>query len=249
MYYGNPNIISLQDPEKTWNSNYQAVWHLNNNPTGVTVDSTSHGHNGTSHGGMTQSDLVDGKIGKCLNFDGSDDFISLSSALEGQSGTIEAWIYANAGGEYRGIITKGQSYSNNAYFMFLISGNSVGFYSRAIGYGEANVVHGNTNVLSAWHHAVGISDGSKWSVYVDGNLESLTVIGGSNDGEWFSDFTGDTYTIGALNRPSYWGAFDGYIDEVRVSNAFESQSWVSTLYRNQNDPSSFMTFGLEEQGP
>jgi hypothetical protein len=249
LYYGNPNSINQSYPQKTWNSNYKGVWHLNNDPTGKILDSTINGNYGLSHGGMTHSDLIDGKTGKCLNFDGSDDFISLSSALVGQSGSIEAWIYANTGGEYRCILTKGQSYSQNSYFMFCVQGNGAGLYSRAVESGSANVVRGDTNVLSSWHHVVGISDGATWSLYVDGHLESLTVISGSNDGEWFNGFSGDTYSIGALNRPTYRGCFDGYIDEVRLSSAIESQEWISALYHNQNDPSSFSTFGPEVPGP
>ncbi|HVQ01207.1 MAG TPA: DUF2341 domain-containing protein [Candidatus Thermoplasmatota archaeon] len=248
VYYGNPDAVDQSYPQKTWNSHYQGVWHLNNDPTGKILDSTINDNYGTNHGGMIQSDLVDGKIGKCLNFDGSDDFISLSSSLKGQSGTIEAWIYLNTPSDYQCIVTKGQSDSNSAYFMFCCPGDAAGFYSRAVGSGAANVVGGDTKILSAWHHVVGISDGNIWSVYVDGHLESLTVIGGSNNGEWFDDFTGDTYTIGGLNRPSYWGPFDGYIDEVRVSNALENQDWVTALFRNQNDPSSFSTFGPEVPG-
>ena len=249
LYYGNPECANQQRPEKTWNTNFKAVWHLNNNPTGTILDSTLNHNYGTSHGGMTQSDLIDGKIGKCLHFDGSDDFIALSYALVGQSGTIEAWINTNTEGEYKGILTKGQSYSNNAYFMFCILENGVGFYSRAVGYGEANKVRSNTNVLSTWHHVVGISSGSLWSVYVDGQLESLVVTGGSNNGEWFNSFTGDTYSIGALNRPGNGGFFNGYIDEIRVSSSIENLSWISTEFNNQNNPSNFLAIGPEESGP
>ena len=249
MYYGNPTCINQQYPERTWNSHFNAVWHLNNNPSGTILDSTANSNDGASYGGMTLSDLVDGKTGKCLEFDGSDDYISLLSALNGQSGTIEAWIDV-AGGENRCILTKGQSFSNDAYFMFLVSSNeNVGFYSRAIGYGAGNVVYGNTDVGSGWHHVVGISNGNVWSVYVDGNLESLSIISGSNNGEWFSDFSGDTYSIGVLDRPDYYSFYGGFIDEVRVSNIIENQQWISTSYNNQNDPTVFLIIGPEEPGP
>jgi hypothetical protein len=245
MYYGNPNCGNQQHVENTWISDFQAVWHMNNDPTNSILDSTANHNDGISQGGMIHSDLVTGKVGKCLNFDGRDDFIALSSILNGQSGTIEAWIYANAGGDYRCILTKGQSFSNDAYFMFCIHGNTGGFYSRAIGYDAGNIVCGNVNVLNAWHQVVGISDGNKWFVYIDGRLQSPIISGGYNDGEWFDSFTGDTYSIGALNRPTYRGPFDGYIDEVRVSSAIESPSWILTEYNNQNNPSRFYSIGSE----
>jgi hypothetical protein len=250
LYYGNLNTIDQSYPQKTWDSQYKGVWHLNNDPTGKIVDSTINDVYGLCHGGMTQSDLVDGKIWKCLEFDGNNDFVSLQSALNGQSGTLEAWINLSGGGHEQCILTKGQSYSDSTYFMFLVSpDNRVGFYSRAVGYGGANKVYGDTDISSGWHHVVGISEGSTWSVYVDGSLESLSVEGGSNNGEWFNSFSGDTYSIGILDRPHYFGIFDGSIDEVRVSNAIDTPQWVSTLYNNQNNPSDFLNIGPEEPGP
>ena len=43
--------------------------------------------------------------------------------------------------------------------------------------------------------------------------------------------------------------FNGIIDEVRISNSITSFDWVSTEYNNQNDPSSFLSFGPKETGP
>jgi hypothetical protein len=103
-------------------------------------------------------------------------------------------------------------------------------------------------VISGWHHVVGISDGNAWSVFIDGQLESVTVMEGYNNGEWFNDFSGDTYSIGALDRPSPI-FYQGYIDEVRVSSTIENQQWIFTSYNNQNNPSSFLTFGPEIPGP
>ena len=42
--------------------------------------------------------------------------------------------------------------------------------------------------------------------------------------------------------------FDGTIDEIRISSIARSSRWISTEYNNQNDPSSFLSFGLEEGG-
>ena len=63
MYYGNPNCINQEYPEKVWNNQYNGVWHLNNNPIEGVIDSTLNNNDGTSKGDMTSSDLVIGKIG------------------------------------------------------------------------------------------------------------------------------------------------------------------------------------------
>jgi len=62
------------------------------------------------------------------------------------------------------------------------------------------------------------------------------------------------YVNGVLNgtAPSCHSTntfFKCRIDEVRVLNTAVDASWVSTEYNNQNDPSSFLSFGPEETGP
>ncbi len=70
-----------------------AVWHLQNNPAQTIQDSTQYNNDGTSHGGMSSSDLVDGITGKCLDFDGVDDYISVpdSASLRPTDLTLVAW--------------------------------------------------------------------------------------------------------------------------------------------------------------
>jgi hypothetical protein len=42
------------------------------------------------------------------------------------------------------------------------------------------------------------------------------------------------------------GYFEGFIDEVRISNIERSSAWISTSYNTMNDPSIFFSVGLEE---
>jgi hypothetical protein len=64
MYYGNSSCSSQQYPEKVWNNNYKAVWHLNYNPADIIFDSTVNSNDMTSHGLMSSSNLVEGRVGK-----------------------------------------------------------------------------------------------------------------------------------------------------------------------------------------
>jgi len=84
MYYGNGAIsCDPSNPAGVWNSNYKGVWHLEEDPatagTDGIIDSTSNANHGTDNGSMNASDQVDGKIGKALDFDGSDDYLTLST--------------------------------------------------------------------------------------------------------------------------------------------------------------------------
>ena len=42
-------------------------------------------------------------------------------------------------------------------------------------------------------------------------------------------------------------AINGIIDEVRISNIARSPEWISTSYANQNNPSTFLLIGEENQ--
>ncbi|OLS31170.1 MAG: hypothetical protein ThorAB25_04910, partial [Candidatus Thorarchaeota archaeon AB_25] len=81
-------------------------------------------------------------------------------------------------------------------------------------------------------------DGSFVRVYRDGSLL------------YSNPFTGN---IVANNQPFYIGTesdyndyFEGIIDEARISNNAKSLEWVLSEYRNQNDPASFYSIGIEE---
>ncbi|MDI6807350.1 MAG: hypothetical protein QMD14_06150, partial [Candidatus Aenigmarchaeota archaeon] len=58
-----------------------------------------------------------------------------------------------------------------------------------------------------------------------------------------------TGTISTNNLPLKIGdliAFNGIIDEVRISNMARSDKCISTTYNNQNSPSTFYSVGNEE---
>jgi len=62
-----------------WDENFILVNHLSQDPSSYIIDSTSNAYIGTPNGSMTSANLVNGFIGKALNFDGVDDFISIGT--------------------------------------------------------------------------------------------------------------------------------------------------------------------------
>ncbi|GIW59745.1 MAG: hypothetical protein KatS3mg087_0811 [Patescibacteria group bacterium] len=77
MYYGNASASSQQNVSDTWNSNYIAVWQLNEIVTdestaGTHADSTSSGENGTRN----NNDDIAGKIATAQDFDNTADYIN-----------------------------------------------------------------------------------------------------------------------------------------------------------------------------
>src|SRR5205823_5323207 len=69
LYYGNASASSQQSVTATWNSNYKAVWHLKEDPSGSAPQmqdstSTNSGANDlTSNGSMPATAVIPGKIG------------------------------------------------------------------------------------------------------------------------------------------------------------------------------------------
>ena len=87
-----------------WDANFAAVYHMAQDPNGdgagAIKDSTSNENDGTPTGSMTTADLVDGQVGKGIDFDGSDDAIvktSASGSLPDTVGTLEAIMCPSGG--------------------------------------------------------------------------------------------------------------------------------------------------------
>lgn len=40
--------------------------------------------------------------------------------------------------------------------------------------------------------------------------------------------------------------FNGFLDEVRISDIARDASWIKTRYNNVNDPSAFIEVGVEQ---
>src|SRR3989304_9208122 len=72
MYYDNAGASDQQATQATWNSNYGAVWHLNN----TFIDSTSSPISCTNSG---TSAITDEYIGDSRSWDGVDDYINCGS--------------------------------------------------------------------------------------------------------------------------------------------------------------------------
>ncbi|MFW9913818.1 MAG: hypothetical protein ACFFEU_15170, partial [Candidatus Thorarchaeota archaeon] len=113
MVYGDDDLGCQENADGVWDSDFSAVWHLNENPAQPQWDSTyadylphqpqildvtSPDSGGTSSGSMTSNDLVDGVIGGAIDLEGSNDYLDFGNPTELQmSGafTVEAWFYAD----------------------------------------------------------------------------------------------------------------------------------------------------------
>src|SRR5207253_6976528 len=95
---------------------------------------------------------------------------------------------------------------------------------------------------NAMHYVVWTYDNSAHSskVYVDGTLQSTVAYTMSGT---------DSTSTGINAAGGSSGISNGTFDEFRVSNSVRTADWITTEYRNQNAPGSFLTLGAQEVSP
>ncbi|MCH7876528.1 MAG: DUF2341 domain-containing protein, partial [Gemmatimonadetes bacterium] len=250
LFYGNSSISSFQGNVTSngvtgvWDDNYEGIWHLNEDPSGSAPqmqDGTSNNNDGSSNGSMTSGDRVDAKIGKGIDFDGSNDWIQANDSpslnLTGTAFTLTAWVKSTVNqNDDTGIIIKG----TGLYEIHLgVQGSDVG-NTRV--YTTSSTYLSGPTVLSqnVWYYMAGIYNGSTLKLYLNGT-ENATA---NNSGNIRSTAT-YALVIGrrAIGDNRF---FQGVIDEARISGTARSVPWLQTEYNNQNAPASFYAVGAEE---
>ena len=246
IYYGNPTasdyaVGSTYGANNVWSSGFVGVWHLQEDPSGTAPqmkDSSGNGYDGTSQGSMTSGDLIETKIGKGLDLDGSDDYIQTTNPHNYNDFTILTWFKSPDAPDTR------------AYDGIFGGGNRGAYWHHQIGspYMGAAEVEINGNWVNP---TFGALSGNTWY------LLGLTVENGV-----VKSFKGgslvDTISTYAGNNPSAntinfrIGAYSsnedaiGTIDEVWYFNGAKSVEFISTTHNNQNFPSTFYSVGGEE---
>lgn len=238
MYYGNPSASDNQNAGAVWDINFKGVWHLKEDPSGIAPqvsDSTSNNNDGTSNGSMTSSDQVVGQIDGGLDFDGTDDYVSIpnDSSIDPLSSlTLEAWVKpASTANDIALIANKGRDIEANKFSMGLLGPSGCGTPGNYLAYFQFNDQDNNPfNIESCrdiavgeWYHVIGTWNGSETKLYVNGVLKS--------------ENTSASFTRQANARDFYIGAhvivamypFHGVIDEVRLSDTSRSAAWVAAV--------------------
>ncbi|MHA2271974.1 MAG: DUF2341 domain-containing protein [Candidatus Hodarchaeales archaeon] len=236
LYYSNPTIKNQEIPEGVWDSGFAAVWHMPEDPSGTApqiIDSTANANHASSNGGMTLSDQVTGKVDGALDFDGTDDYLSVSGL--GTSGlssmTLSIWIYPTGSYKKAGLLTRSPGNRDNG-LCIETDWNSLCFRLTAMG--SDNVIHTSYPPLDQYTHVVATYDGSHMRLYVDGTLVGVVDATGLIPIEdW------------VLGRSSGNEDHQGILDEARVSRITRSADWIATEYSNQQNPATFYSEGSE----
>lgn len=249
IYYGNSTVDfdSYYKSGSVWDSDYEAVWHLGESPTDPSPqfkDSTNNGNSGIA-GNMTAGDQQAGKIDGSIHFNGVNSSVNAGNrpSLNITSTiTIEAWVkYTSSGGsDAKGIVAKDAAAIGRGYGLYLrYLQNQYIETDMRIGATWVNVWYTGSTNDNQWHYVVSTYNGSRLSLYVDGNLVNSTAATGSIMSN------PDSLVIGAFNKSSSNIYYNGTTDEVRISKIARSANWNKACYQYEVDQSKF-TYGTEE---
>ena len=175
------------------------------------------GHTVTANGAVHSRDQA--KIGaSSIKFDGSNDSLSLTSSvgndLIGGSGswTIEGWVRWTSGSSI--FMEQGDYNKRSSQFWVQPDGDIQIYLSNTDGSWDFNQVSGSTLSANTWTHLALVKNGSAITLYKDGARDS--VIDGSTTQSTINN-SSDTFYIGCFSGSS--GFFNGYMDEIRISNS------------------------------
>lgn len=149
--------------------------------------------------------------------------------------TIDAWFYVNAlTGLTQGIVGDGDTNPpNNCWFLRMNNTQHIEFYVRnTAGAAWATAwIQTGTVTLGVWHFITAVYDNTavtKTLVYVDG-----ASVAGADAGGAGTIYQPNTFlAVGALRGVAYDSFFNGYIDEVRITQGARTLAEHIAAYNN-----------------
>lgn len=220
-----------------WNT-YEAVWHLQETPTGAVGDfQDSTANNWDSINTGNQPVQVAGPIGNAAQFDGNEQ-ITINNAGGNpnldtpNSFTLQGWVSGTNMSGFRTWLSKSDSWNRfNQRWMFY----NVSFGASDSGIGRngseaqwTGAANPNYNPTPAWY-----------TITVDSTSNLARLIHNGTD-YGTRAFTQGNDATAAFNIGMAPGEnWSGVIDEVRISQFVRPTSWVQTEYNNMNNPAGF----------
>jgi hypothetical protein len=201
-------LVTTSDAEAA-DPDLVGYWKFDETSGTTAHDASGNGQDGTLNG---DPQWVAGILGGALEFDGNGDYVDVGNDpifnITGQI-TVACWIKVSQFTvSWQAIFTMGddswrlqrQTTTDNLCWACTgVTGTPGNWW-----------LHGNVNVNDGeWHHAAGVYDGSKYYLYVDGELDV------SKDTSGMMSVSSYPVMIGA-NAQQSGREFEGLIDDVRV---------------------------------
>ncbi len=211
-----------------WDDDFVAVYHMANDPSGgagCIMDSAGGGNHGTPNGNMLSGDLVSSDLGKAIDFDGTDDYISLplGACITGSSDfTLEITARTISTARRFLISQRATGDVNPSYGLEKTTSDHLRIFITTSSKQQdvSSVATIGTASDDNYHRLSMVRDsaGTNVKLYIDGAVDgdetegsavSLTAVD-MNIGRWVG---GDYYWLGP-------------IAEVRISKVARSSAWL-----------------------
>jgi len=204
-------------------------WRLDETTGTTAADASGDGHSGTYAGGYTlgASGALTGDADKAVTLNGTTGYVNLGNLQVGTNSTfaVEAWVKSSTNAGW--IVNEASTTSNNPLVGINIdASNAARFFVRD----NANntvAVTGTIGVTNnAWHHVVGVRNGTSYSLYVDGKADGNTTSSA------LGTISLNTTTIGAGRRSTVSGYLTGTIDEAAYYTSALDAATIARHYYN-----------------
>ena len=186
-----------------------------------------------------------------MDFDGTD-YIDISESNNSlgslTSGTLSFWIKPATISGTQTIFGYGNTTTTNDFFsLSTFTGGKLRLLFRNDSSGTAWPNNGcdlrTSGVVSVnkWYNVCLVSNGSSYTLYLNGSQITLGVDAGSNSGKWFGDFVGatmDRILIGAKQSTSIGSYFDGEISNVVLWRSDQSSN-IANIYNNGSPQTTY----------
>lgn len=241
VHYNNSSAVAIDEngafgKHQVWGTNWKAVYPLQS----LTVDSTRSSFDLTNNNTVGSAAT---KIGNGADFSASNTNKSLSYAgtmgYTGSSYTVLLWMKMQAeissGEKY--MLQIGDTASDTRIDMgYEYNGGTRRIKGGRTRNGVANdfVYSNQTLGTSNWHHMAVSYNGSTVYLHYNGSNVGNTASSGNGSVNQASGFR-----IGSSLVPDNY--VSAYIDQVMLYSGQLSDDFITTLYNNQNSPSTFAT--------
>lgn len=231
MYYNSANISLYNESNSTatWDVNYVAVYHMNDNPNTSTIqDSTVNNRDGTKVGAGEPLETTGYFNGdKAQVFDGVNDYINASISMSSTDDiTLESIAKTFNTTATNTII------SANVYITRQSSGPN--FFSRG---DNSGAMQGDLIAFSNNSYFYGAATYDQDGVNSDLNTRVNTTAGTANHYTKLCTFAyGGFIGKNSVSGSAFW---NGSVSEVRVSNTYRSDAWQSASYYTLMYPTTF----------
>jgi hypothetical protein len=187
-------------------------------------------NNGTAVGNAVQVEA--GALGKGFEFDGVNDYISLSNQINNSGDiTVSSWFKLDALTATYGSCIFCTSYMNygpgdrDGYGLYT-NVNDEKIHWKQYGHTSNYEALSDVLTLGQWYHAVGVMNTTNIILYLDGQLIQSSTLN-------MSDTNNSNYShrIGSDGRFTYQD-FNGTIDDVMIFNRSLSLEEIQGLYAN-----------------